>query len=488
MNRLLIFLVVMLLIIVGALYLTFMLNFDAESDAKEDVTVKSIEELGHVVQYMDPEKYMRSPKRRYLESTPAGTGVVLIPKESGSAKEPEFVRQAGYVGPESCRECHADMYDSFIETAHYKTSSLPSSDSLLGAFQEDKDAVTTKVRGFSYDVILDNEDYFQVVKVARKDEIYEHRQRIDIITGSGNHGQTHLYWKDDRLYELPVSWFRASGWVNSPGYKDGFANLARPIQPGCIACHATLFEEDQTSVNRFDKESFILGVTCEKCHGPGKEHVDYHQKNPTDKESKFIAHPGKLPREQANDVCGQCHTGRSKLKKSMFGFRPGDNIHDFKEFPKPNGSTGNGGVHSANQHPRLLQSRCYQETDSMSCVTCHNPHQQEHANVKLFSKRCMKCHEIQDCGQFEHSGQRIASNCIDCHMPKRKDETTKMSVSDTLVFPEIRDHYIRVQKDATKLVLDSWAAEDAKELDNANSIDEQDVDGEKSETDPEVSN
>lgn len=97
----------------------------------------------------------------------------------------------------------------------------------------------------------------------------------------------------------------------------------------------------------------------------------------------------------------------------------------------------------------------------MTCATCHNPHQQEHANLKLFSKRCMKCHETQDCGQFEHSGARIATNCIDCHMPKRDDKKTKMAVGNALVFPEIRDHYIRVQKDATKMVLEAWAAEDA---------------------------
>jgi len=461
MKSLLVFLTVMLLIVGGTVY------FVTRTGEAVAVEEKSIQELENVVLFTDPDAYLGSSRMKRLATTEAGNGRVLFPKlsdEGSSAKEPEFVRQSGYLGPESCRECHADMYEGFVETAHYKTSSLANSDSLLGTFREGKATFSTSVKGLSYEVTREEEDYFQVVKVDREGEIYNHKERIDIVTGSGNHGQTHLYWKDDRLFELPVSWFTSKGWVNSPGYRDGFANLARPIHAGCIACHATLFEEDQLSVNKFDRESIILGVTCEKCHGPGQEHVEYHQKNPDADESKFITHPDKLPRERMNDICGQCHTGRSTLKKSMFGFRPGDDINDFKSFPEPlaDGTTDTGGVHSANQHPRLLKSRCYQETSSMNCATCHNPHRQEHGNSELFSKRCQECHKVQDCGEFEHSGQRIASNCIDCHMPKSKDSKTKMVVGKATVFPEIRDHYIRVQMDATKAVLDAWAEEEKK--------------------------
>ena len=460
MKSLLLFLAVMLLIVSGTVY------FATRPVEVVKAEEKSIEELEHVALFTDPEAYLDSAKLKRFATTDAGNGRVLFPKLSGDAasgKEPKYVRQDGYLGPESCRECHADMYKGFIETAHYKTSSLANSESLLGTFRDGEVAVSTKVRGLRYEVTREEEGFFQIVKVDRDGETYKHKQSIDIVTGSGNHGQTHLYWKDDRLYELPVSWFTASGWVNSPGFRDGFANFARPVQPGCIACHATLFEEDRLSVNQFDRNSVILGVTCEKCHGPGKAHVEYHQKNPDADESKFITHPDKLPRERMNDICGQCHTGRSTLKKSMFGFRPGDDINDFKTFlEQADGSAESGGVHSANQHPRLLQSRCYQESDSMNCATCHNPHQQEHGNSVLFSKRCQECHKVQDCGQFAISGQRIATNCIDCHMPKSKDNKTKMVVGKKKLFPEIRDHYIRVQMDATKAVLDSWEEEEKK--------------------------
>ena len=73
----------------------------------------------------------------------------------------------------------------------------------------------------------------------------------------------------------------------------------------------------------------------------------------------------------------------------------------------------------------------------------------------------MKCHQVEDCGQFPTSGKRIASNCIDCHMPKQKDQKIKMETvaESEAQFPEIRDHFIRIEPTATKQVLETWASE-----------------------------
>ena len=30
----------------------------------------------------------------------------------------------GFVGPQTCRECHAEKFDSFVQTAHFQTSRL----------------------------------------------------------------------------------------------------------------------------------------------------------------------------------------------------------------------------------------------------------------------------------------------------------------------------------------------------------------------------
>ena len=194
--------------------------------------------------------------------------------------------------------------------------------------------------------------------------------------------------------------------------------------------------------------------TCERCHGPAEAHVDFHRANPKATQAKHITHPNHLSRERMNDICGQCHSGSANFLKSPFSFRPGDHLDEFLRVDEKPHQFG-AGVHTANQLPRLKRSQCYIQSDSMNCSTCHNPHQNERGNVALFSKRCMECHAAQDCGQFPISGEQISKNCIDCHMPKHLDETTKIETSDDSIFPEVRDHFIRIDAETTRIYLES---------------------------------
>ncbi len=426
-----------------------------------DNNSRSVENLDHVVKYIAPEGYNVTGQVHELQTTEKGQRVALLPRQFDTGeftRKPDFARQEGFVGPESCKECHADYYNGFIETAHYKTSAFANKSSILGSFEAGENVMETKQPGFRFELTEKDGQFLQSLLVDDDGKTYSHNCQFDIVTGSGNAGQTYLYWQDDFLFQLPVSWFAKAGWVNSPGYPDGFADFARPVGAGCLTCHSTRIEYSKNRVNLADKETIILGVTCERCHGPAESHVKFHRENPDADGAKFITHPNDLPRERMNDICGQCHAGGGVNLKPPFDFRPGDSIEDFKHFKKE--PTTGGSVHTANQHPRLIKSKCYLESDSMNCATCHNPHRNEHGNVKLFSSRCMKCHEPEHCGQFADSGQRITSNCIGCHMPKQNDENTKMEAADKEFFPEIRDHFIRIEKESSREVLDEWARND----------------------------
>ena len=421
----------------------------------------SVENLESVVQYISPEGYNVTRKVYELQHTEKGQRIALLPKQFDTGEfgsKPVFDHYEGYVGPDSCRECHQEYYDGFVQTAHYRTSALASNESIRGSFKAGENTMETKQAGFRFELVEKDGQHFQKLLVDENGRTYHHEQPFHIVTGSGNIGQTYLYWEDEFLFQLPISWFSKSGWVNSPGYPDGLANFARPIRDSCLACHATQVDFAKKRINLADRSSMILGVTCERCHGPAEEHVRYHHENPDADSAKFIVHPNDLPRDRMNDVCGQCHSGGDSVNlRAPFSFKPGDSVSDFKKFNKP--PTDGGGVHTANQHPRLLKSKCYTQSDSMNCASCHNPHQNEHGNLKLFSKRCMECHQPKDCGQFPTSGQRIADNCIDCHMPKRSDENTRFETTEEALFPEIRDHFIRVEKEATRQVLEAWSKE-----------------------------
>ena len=420
----------------------------------------SVEQLKEVVVHIAPERYYKSDLVYQLQETEEGQRRAMVPRhfESGEERsDPHFQQQEGFVGPESCKECHAEYYEGFIQTAHYKTSALASESSILGSFADNENVMKTKHDGFRYEMTEEEGKYFQKLLVDKLEKTYEHKCQFDIVTGSGNVGQTYLYWKENSLYQLPVSWFSSGGWVNSPNYPDGLANFARPVQEGCMACHATKVDFASEKTNIADSSTMILGVTCERCHGPASSHVDYHRENPDAADAKFITHPNDLPRQRMNDICAQCHSGKGKTIKSMFKFRPGDSFHEFKILKNDSDSIGS--VHTANQSPRMLKSKCYAESDTMNCATCHNPHKHERGMLSLFSQRCMKCHESKDCGKFPEHGKRIESNCIDCHMPKRDDTDIALETSTEIVFPEVRDHFIRIDNESTQRVEEAWKQE-----------------------------
>ncbi len=80
-------------------------------------------------------------------------------------------------------------------------------------------------------------------------------QRFDIVVGLQK-SQTYLYWKDDLLFELPVSWWVAtSQWINSPGYEDGAVRFDRPIYPRCLECHGSYFKSLAPPPNKYDPAS-----------------------------------------------------------------------------------------------------------------------------------------------------------------------------------------------------------------------------------------
>jgi Cytochrome c554 and c-prime len=95
----------------------------------------------------------------------------------------------------------------------------------------------------------------------------ERTEKFGFVIGSGEKGQTYLFWDDDQLFQLPISYWTDLGWVNSPGYRDGFADFERAIIPRCLECHATYFEALPQPSNRYNTTGNSLGIQCEKCHG-----------------------------------------------------------------------------------------------------------------------------------------------------------------------------------------------------------------------------
>ncbi|MEJ7595274.1 MAG: multiheme c-type cytochrome, partial [Planctomycetaceae bacterium] len=409
---------------------------------------KPLTELRDGVFLIPPDDYIETVKQLIKPNA------VFLPAPQEQAEFTSHKSAAEmYLGPESCRECHASYVDSASQTAHYKTCRLADQLSTPDAFEAGHNVLLTSSPDMYFEMSKKKGRFFQSLFIRRPGERYVHTRPIDLVTGSAKYGQTFLYWENQCLYELPVSHFSDLGdWVNSPGYVNGVANFARPISSRCVECHTTWFEQSGTPFNRFTAERAVLGVTCEKCHGPGRQHAEYHRTNPAATNPEHIINPGSLSRDRSLDLCSLCHSGAGEPIGESFRFRPGDRLADFIHIPPDTESTP-GGVHSANQQARMALSRCFQESSDMQCTTCHNPHQQERGKTKLFVARCLKCHDATDCGIVVKVGNAAEERCIDCHMPRRADSKMPMQKQHETFRPMLRDHLINKWEDVTAEIL-----------------------------------
>ncbi len=238
----------------------------------------------------------------------------------------------------------------------------------------------------------------------------------------------------------------SDAWIPSPGYSGTTVEYARVIRTACLECHVTYIDQKRRP-NVYHRDSAIWGISCERCHGPGRDHVQYHQDHPNEKTSKYIVHPQDLPRERQLDICGQCHAGSFTLVGEAFSYRPGNELEKFHKLRNPD-FEGVGSIHTSNQLTRLRMSKCFQKSE-MTCTTCHNPHEYQRGDLAVFTKSCLNCHQPDHCGMSEELGDQIADNCIACHMPIGDNEGMKLQLSKGTFSVSMIDHFIRIDKKST---------------------------------------
>jgi hypothetical protein len=372
-------------------------------------------------------------------------------------------RGNGFAGTAACAKCHADLYHSYLHTAHYLASGTASENTVHGSFAKGLNVFNiNKLQK----VVMEKLDsgLFQSYYVNSK---MRERHRFDIVFG-GVKGETYLYWQGNELYQLPLSCFNGQHqWSTSPGMGINFLDYprARPIGIRCMECHASYINylpgeaQKLSGLEEFDKNSLVLSIDCERCHGPAAQHADFQTNNPQIKTARFITTYHSLSRSQKLDMCAVCHSGKPGfMLRSGFGFIPGDTLAKFK-MPEFSGriDTNHLDVHG-NQLQLLQSSKCFINS-SMDCATCHDTHQNSRGNDALYTQKCLNCHNSPNhtyCRMTDKlSAAVFKRNCINCHMPALPTKAISVQVSDKL--PPIQffvhTHHIAIYPQEVKKIL-----------------------------------
>ncbi len=266
-------------------------------------------------------------------------------------------------------------------------------------------------------------------------EINSLEVEINFTIGSGNHERDYLHRSSTgELLQLPVAWYAETGtWGIAPGYdRPDHEGFSRRINYRCVFCH-TAYPPVAAGADRSESQVSIFpqqmksGVDCERCHGPGERHIN----NPS---TANIVNPVKLGRKLEMDVCMQCHLETTsaplpnmvlKLDRTIFSFRPGENLEDYAAYFDYPQKRGNEEFNIVHQAYRLRNSLCFQESE-MTCTTCHDPHKPAENAQTFFNAKCATCHNT----NLSHG-----ENCVGCHMPKRR--------TDDIIHVVMTDHYIQ---------------------------------------------
>ncbi|MEO6169268.1 MAG: tetratricopeptide repeat protein [Chitinophagales bacterium] len=354
----------------------------------------------------------------------------------------------GYMGMNTCKTCHQQIYETFIKTGMGKSWDVATPQKSSARF-DTHDVVYDAHRNFYYKPFWkDSLLYIMEYRLEGEDTIYKRTEEISYIVGSGQHTNSHIWQANGYLYQAPLTFYTQKGiWELPPGFEDGLnTRWNRIISIECMNCHNMYPQFDTASENKF--VSVKNGIECERCHGAGEAHVNEKLKGIVVDISKdidySIVNPKKLSRDLQVELCQRCHLqGISVLNegKTFFDFKPGQPLSSVMNVFMPRYEGGEGKFIMASHADRMKQSRCYVKSQ-MTCLTCHNPH----VSVKVtppaqFNAACKSCHPTgeQGCRLSITEREKEDDNCYKCHMP----------VSETLDIPHVTVHDHRIQVPVT---------------------------------------
>lgn len=356
------------------------------------------------------------------------------PEEETSSQKENYLNlhdSVNYVGIETCRSCHADIYNTFIHTGM---------GSSFGHADTAKSIANINGKSLLYDPQLDfyyqpfwQDDslYLREFRLQGPDTVYNHLQKIDYVIGSGQHTNSHLFEVNGFLHQAPFTWYAQKAKLDfPPGFENGHnTRFSRQIGLECTSCHNSMpLGFIKGSVNRYRK---VPGaIDCERCHGPGEAHVQRVTSGElVDTASDIdysIVNVSKLPYELQFEVCQRCHLqGNSVLArgKSFLDFRPGMALREVMDIYLPRYSNAEDEFIMASHVDRFRQSPCVIKSEKeFNCISCHNPHVTvKETRISKFNSTCGNCHKgapRHECTEEEERLEEENFNCVKCHMPQ----------------------------------------------------------------------
>lgn len=413
------------------------------------------------------------------------------------------IRPVDYVGPDRCRECHLTKYESWSQHGHSRMTQFASPETVVGNFDNQEIAYDggkaffrREGDRFYMDLIRGEkkwrfhvtrtigwrhfQDYAGVL-VGAADDLGLKRDQIEHVLPfswdvTEQHFMPPVHLHPDHLipdsfepddivpYETTCSdchntypvgdrMLRYRGqqrWTKDAPYQSSIhiAGYFRDAHPSLLSSNRPLPDYPRDEILQLGKKFEELprikmiprqGISCEACHYGGREHANNSTKTNSTVLPHFFAVSPHVFTEAAsaeqlrvrnarniNFTCARCHSGERQ------GYANGLHAWNSTEYTE----AMNGPCYD----PVSAEKRGMQ---SMTCVTCHDPHQ---TIGKTWTRppheddrSCLNCHDkFNDRtvrSEHTHHAQGEGDHCMDCHMPHTNEGLGQMVRTHRIVNP-----------------------------------------------------
>jgi predicted CXXCH cytochrome family protein len=343
--------------------------------------------------------------------------------EAPAATNPAPITSAAhYVGSAACEKCHAQIYEHWKKTPMANVVRDP---------REHPEAIIPDLSTPDPLVTFTKADIALVYGSIWKQRYFK-KVGDDYFVLPAQWDVTHKNWKP---YFVKADWW-------APLYPPD--NFQRPTSALCDGCHSVNYDIKTKTVTEWN-------VGCERCHGPGSEHVKNPAGNP-------VLNPARFDYVAANDVCIQCHSQGRPLTNPIegkyydwpVGYSPALKLRDFWRLEEHNlGETTFTHFADGTAHKNRMQGNDFVTSQmyahGVTCFTCHDVHGTEFpANLRQpASTLCLNCHGPNSpngphaptiSAHTHHQPGSAGNECIACHMPK---------IAQTLGDVNVRSHTFR---------------------------------------------
>ena len=370
-----------------------------------------------------------------------------MPDTSPLVPDLPIVGRPGFIGSDSCVQCHTDQYKSWHKSYHRTMTQVASPESIVPSF----DDVHLEAHTRSYHLTREGDEFWADMPdpdweeaALRKGQdlskVQPPRKRARIVMTTGSHNMQ-TYWiattDGNKLRHFP--WFYSIAeqcWISDmdslirPPMREAdilVDQLSVFWNKDCIRCHAVAGKTVGTP-DYWLTSVAELGIACEACHGPAEAHVEFHRDGKVGPEPSSLINPSKCDPKVAGQICGQCHSDSDRSQ--MDEYHAGDDLLKTQRMYDltttkyqanywPDGTQRVGG----REYTAMVKSACYLKGE-LHCLSCHSMHKSD-PNDQLAAKMesneaCLQCHDsyrnrIEE--HTHHEANSSGSKCYNCHMP-----------------------------------------------------------------------